>query len=136
MLPEGPRAYYHAMGSDPSRDTIVFGEQFGATWGGGCDISEEGRWLYCQMSKGSSADVVEVYVKNLTKDGPFLPVITGIDARFDVQVAGDRMYALTNWKAPNSRIVAFHIEQPAPANWQEIIPERPSVLESFNLVGG
>jgi prolyl oligopeptidase len=136
MLNEGPRLYYHAMGSDPARDAVVFGEQFSATWGGGCDISDDGRWLFCQMSKGSSADVVEAYVKDLTRDSAFVPVITGIDARFDVQLAGDRMYALTNWKAPNSRIVVFDIANPAPANWREIVPERTSVLESFDLIGG
>src|SRR5713226_9225238 len=89
-----------------------------------------------QIVKGSSADVVEVYVKDLSKDGRFLPVITGIDARFSVQVAGDRMYALTNWNAPNGRIVAFDLTNPAPANWKEIVPERKSVLDGFSLAGG
>src|SRR5712691_7212503 len=54
MLKEGPRVYYHAMGSDPARDSIVFGESFGPTYSIGCDIGPESgsnaaRWLICQV---------------------------------------------------------------------------------------
>jgi prolyl oligopeptidase len=141
MLNEGPRLYYHTMGSDTASDKVVFGEKFGATYGGGCDISENGRWLYCQFSKGSSADVVEVFAKDLSRDGPFVPLISGIDARFDVQIGGDRMYAQTNWKAPNGRIIAFSTPdamegRAAPETWQEVVPERASVMDSFSLIGG
>ena len=54
-LEAGPRVYYHAMGTDTSRDRLVFGEQFGPTQLGECDISENGRWLYCQIATGASA---------------------------------------------------------------------------------
>ncbi len=140
MLDEGPRLYYHAFGST-TQDQIIFGEQFNSTYGGGCDISENGRWLYCTFVKGSSADVVEAYVKDLRTDGPFVPVIKGIDARFDVQIGGDRIFAQTNWKAPNGRILTFSVEdamtgRAGPDTWKEIVPERTSVLDSFSLIGG
>ena len=131
----GPRFYYHAMGAPADRDRLIFGEQFGASQLGECAISPNGRWLFCQVEYGSAADKVEVYVQDLTSGGGMKPIVTGIDARFEPDVAGDRMYVKTNWKAPNGRILAIDLNHPARENWKEIVPERPYVLDSFSLSG-
>jgi prolyl oligopeptidase len=135
--PQGPRLYYHAMGTAASKDKLVFGREFGPTQEAGCSISSNGRWLSCQIYTGSAGDKVDVFVKDLKAAGPMKPIITGINARFDpVNVAGDRMYVATNWNAPNGRIVAIDLNHPARESWKEIVPERTYVLDSFNLAGG
>jgi prolyl oligopeptidase len=136
MLDEGPRLYYHVMGSDPGHDAVVFGEQFGPGQLGGCDISSNGRWLFCQIYTGSSGDVVDVYAKDLRAGGPMTPIAVGMNAGFNVDVGGDRMYMMTNWNAPNWRILAVDLTQPARENWKEVVPERKSVVDSFTVVGG
>jgi prolyl oligopeptidase len=133
---KGPRLYYHKMGSDAAHDALVFGQQFGATQLGQCRISPNGRWLYCQIATGSAADKVEIFAQDLASGGPMKPIVTGIDARFASEVAGDRMYLQTNWNAPNGRILAIDLTHPARENWKEIAAERPYVLDSFSLVGG
>jgi prolyl oligopeptidase len=133
---QGPRLYYHAMGGPTASDRVVFGDRFSVTQLGECGISPNGRWLYCQIATGSSGDKVEVFAQDLMSGGPMKPVVTGIDARFDVDVAGNRMYMLTNWNAPNGRILAINLTHPARENWKEIVAERPNVLDSFSLVGG
>jgi prolyl oligopeptidase len=135
-LEAGPRVYYHAMGMDASRDRLVFGEQFGPTQLGQCAISENGRWLYCQIATGASEDKVDVFAQDLMAGTPMKPLIVGIDARFEPDIAGDRMYVLSNWNAPNGRILAIDLIHPARESWKEIVPERKSVLEGFTLVGG
>jgi prolyl oligopeptidase len=133
---QGPRLYYHAMGAAAGNDRLVFGDRFNATQLGECGISSNGRWLYCQIETGSAGDKVEVFAQDLKSGGPMKPVVTGIDARFDVDIAGDRMYLQTNWNAPNGRILAIDLTHPARENWKEIVAERPNVLDSFSLVGG
>jgi prolyl oligopeptidase len=133
---QGPRLYYHTMGAAAANDRLIFGGKFGPTQLGECGISANGRWLYCQIETGSSGDKVEEYAQDLQSGGPMKPIVIGIDARFDAAVAGDRMYLQTNWKAPNGRILAIDLTHPARESWQEIVAERPNVLDSFSLVGG
>jgi prolyl oligopeptidase len=134
--PQGPRLYYHAFGAGKTGDPVIFGQQFGATQIGECGVSPNGRWLYCQIATGAAEDKVEVFAQDLTSGGPMKPIVTGIDARFETEMAGDRMYLQTNWKAPNGRILAIDLMHPARENWKEIVGERPYVLDSFSLTGG
>ena len=136
QLPEGPRAYYHAMGSDPGGDKLVFGGAYGPGQIIGCGMSTDGRWVMCEVSYGASADKTDVYVQDLASGKPMTPIVTGIDARFNCDLEDGRLYMMTNWKAPNSRILTVDLKNPARENWKEIVPERKSVLESFTLVGG
>ncbi len=133
---QGPRLYYHELGAAKASDPVVFGQQFDSTHEAECSISSNGRWLVCEVLTGSAGDKVEVFAQELKSGGPMKPIVTGLDARFDVDVAGDRMYALTNWNAPNGRILTIDLIRPARENWKEIVAERPNVLDSFSLVGG
>jgi prolyl oligopeptidase len=133
---QGPRLYYHALGAPTTSDPVIFGQQFGPTHESECAIRSNARWLVCEVLTGSAGDKVEVFAQDLKSGGPMKPIVTGIDARFDVDVAGDRMYALTNWKAPNGRMLTIDLTHPARDNWKEIVAERPNVLDSFSLVGG
>ena len=133
---DGPRVYYHAMGTPVADDKLVFGEKYGPGEYIDAGISNDGRWLTLTISIGASADKTEVWVQDLASANPPMPIVTGIDARFTPDLQDNRLYMLTNWKAPNSRILTVDLAHPAPENWKEIIPERKSVLDEFNLVAG
>ncbi|HEY7388056.1 MAG TPA: prolyl oligopeptidase family serine peptidase [Bryobacteraceae bacterium] len=133
---QGPRVFYHAMGTPVANDKMIFGQQYDATHEGDCFISSNGRWLVCEFLTGSAGDKVELYAQDLKSGGAMKPIVTGIDARFQADVAGDRMYVQTNWKAPNERILVIDLNHPATETWKEIVPERPYVLDSFSLSGG
>lgn len=135
-LPEGPRAYYHAFGSDPATDKLAFGANARSDQFIGSELSLDGRWLVWSLATGSSGDKVDVFAQDLPSGKPMTPVIAGIDGRFEPQLAGDRLYVLTNWKAPNSRVLMIDLKNPAQANWKEVIPERRASLQSLGVVGG
>ena len=63
-------------------------------------------------------------------------MVTGLDAHFQADFAGDRLIVLTDWQAPNGRIVEVDPEDPAPAHWREIVPAAADAIQSFTLVGG
>ena len=134
--PEGPRVYYHAFGSDAANDKVIFGSQYGAGQFAGCEISLDGRWLMCVAATGSNGDNTEVFVEDLRAKTGLKPIVKGIDARFEPQLAGNTVFMQTNWKAANNRVLAVDLLNPAQANWKEVLPERKSVLQGIGLVGG
>jgi len=44
--------------------------------------------------------------------------------------------ALTEWEAPNRRIVSIDPEHPERSAWRDIIPETQARIESFAVAGG
>ncbi len=132
---KGPRVCYHALGSDPAKDTVVFGEGYGPGVGIRTSISEDGKWLQLGVFHGS-AGKSEIWVKNLAKNGPITPVIRGLDAQFSGQIAGDVLFVRTDWKAPNGRVLKVDLGDPAPEKWKEIVPEGRFALQGISLAGG
>ena len=132
----GPRAYYHALGSDPAKDEEIFGASYGPEMLIGASLSEDGRYLVFHVFHGSAGDYSEVYTKDLKTDGPITPLVKGVAARFYAQIADGRAYIQTNWKAPNDRMLAVDMAHPEMENWKEIIPEGKWPIQAVALVGG
>jgi len=134
--PDGPRLSYHAMGSDPANDREIFGKGYGPDKIIGCDLSEDGLYLTIHVFYGAAGDRTEVYFQDLEKKGPIRPLVNDIPARFLAEVGGDHVFLQTNWKAPNGRVFAADLGNPARENWREIVPESDAPIESFSLAGG
>jgi prolyl oligopeptidase len=132
----GPRVYYRALGRGAGSDTDVFGMDYGPGQIINCRLSDDGRWLLLTVSHGSAARRTEVYVKDVARDGPITPVVNDVDARFLGEIGGDTLFLQTNWKAPNNRLLAVDLHNPARENWKEIVPEARSVVQGFGLAGG
>lgn len=134
--PEGPRVYYHALGTDPDSDVEVFGKGYGPEKIIGEKLSEDGRYLLITVLYGSAADRTEIYYQDLAKHKPIQPVVNDLAARFSGSIEGNRLFLRTNWKAPNGRILSADLSNPARDRWREIVPESKSVIESFDAAGG
>ncbi len=134
--PDGFRIYYHQMGTAPAADPEIFGKGYGPEYGVGGMITEDGRYFMIGVYKGSAGDYSEVWAQDLVRGGPIVPIVKGIPARFYGEAAGDTLYAQTNWKAPNGRILAIDLRNPAQEKWREVIPESSAVIEGLSLAGG
>jgi prolyl oligopeptidase len=133
----GPRVFYHAMGTDPSEDKLIFGEGYGPEKIIETYLSEDGHYLEIEVEYGSSADKVEVYVQDAAQGGPIRTVVKDVDARFTGEVAGHTLYLLTNWKAPRNRIFGVDLTgDVSREHWRELIPESDAVIDSVYPVGG
>ena len=134
--PEGSRVYYHAMGSDPAGDKLLFGTGYGPEKIVSVGLSEDRRWLGITVFYGSATDRSEVYVMDVANGGPVVPVVNDIPAYFAGSIAGDTMYLQTNWESSNNRIFAVDLHHPAREQWKEVIPTGDAVIDGFSLVGG
>lgn len=136
LLKEGSRLYYHAMGTDPARDSLIFGENYGPEqWIDG-SLSVDGRYLLVQVAHGSNAKKVDLYVQDLGHKGPITTIVNTLDAMFLGEIGGDQLIVHTNWQAPNGRVLSIDLAKPERKNWREIVPESSATIDKISLAGG
>ncbi len=137
-----PVVHYHRLGTAQSADVAVFRYPKEPTWGVGAYVTEDGRWLFATVGRGTDpenhlyvADLGDPKAPNVA--AALAPVDTTMTAAFHpVGVVGHTAYVLTNLGAPKYRVVAVDLAAPARANWKTVIAEGPNALQSVHLVGG
>lgn len=131
---EGPRVYYHKIGSDT--DEEIFGKGYGPEKIIGTSLSSDGHYLMISVLYGSSATKTEVYVRDLKNNGPMIPIVNDVQAAFYPAIGGDKMYLRTNWNAPKWRIMEVDLKNPGRDRWREIVPESEAIIAGMSPVGG
>ena len=125
--------YHHRLGSDWHDDALVFGEgQPKERWP---NLQASGDHQYVLLTNGRGWSAQDLYIRKAGEDA-FRPVAVDLPGLFSADMLGDRLFILTNYEAPRYRVVAVNADNPAPAGWQEIIPEQKGVIESMQIVGG
>ncbi len=130
----GRRICYHALGSDPAKDTVIFGEGYGQDTWLDAGVSQDGKYLLIETQAGWAKNAL--FIQDLKNNGPIRPLITGIDAHFSPQFAGDYLIVQTDWQAPHNRMLKIDLRDPRQEKWQEIVPTTQDSIESFALIGG
>ena len=123
-----------ASGGD---EQALFGEGYGPDKIVGSGISDDGKYLIINVSYGAAAKKSEVYIKDLTADGPIRTVVNDLDARFFADEADGKIVLSTNWEAPNDRVMITDVATPERANWKELVPEnKNAALQGVSAAGG
>ncbi|TCI05137.1 S9 family peptidase [Corallincola luteus] len=124
------KAYYHALGTPQSADTLIFGgtpeEKHRYVFAA---VSEDGRYLTVGASVSTSGN--KLFIRDLSKPDSPLVTIVG-DTESDTELLsseGERLLLVTNRNAPNKRVVEVSFKDPAPANWKDVIAETDNVLD-------
>jgi len=139
--PAGTLVFYHKLGSSAGSDQLIFGkgfqgENFGPMQLIGAEITENERYLMITVVHGVPPKRVDIYMKDLRQpDSPIRPVIHGIDHRFRPVNYGDDLYVLTDYEAPNYRVLKVEIGNPQPQRWASIVPEGKDVISGISIVG-
>lgn len=127
------RIFFHQLGGDSSIDPEVRVTDMALEDMPSVSTSRDGHYLVATISKGWERS--DIYLRDLSTDGEFMPVAVGYDALFDAQVVDDALYLHTNLDA--SRYHLFRVEATSPERhrWHEVIPEGADVLQSVTLAG-
>jgi prolyl oligopeptidase len=140
----GCKVYYHAFGTPvgEATDKLLLGgeyrgEKLGEIDGIYAGVTDNGHWLVMEIGRGVPASREDILLKDLRKgpDAPIVPLVYGINSRFNAENIGDDFYVDTDWKAPNHRILKAQIGVD-PAQWATVIPEGKDVLDGMSIVGG
>ncbi len=139
------KLFYHRLGDEQGKDTLVYERRDEKEWGFGGDVTDDGNYLIIHVSQGTDPKN-RVFYRPLQKDdvaaGPVVELLKELDARYDfVGNDGAVFYFLTDKDAPRGRLVALDTAEAAktpgdrPA-FHEIIPQAAEALQAVNYVGG
>jgi prolyl oligopeptidase len=138
----GSMVYYHRLFTPMSSDPLLFGKKFNDDTFGPMDlisagVTENGRYLLISVAHGVPAKRVDLYAKDLRQpDSPIRSMVHGIDNQFYPINHEDSLYIVTDYQAPNYRVIRVDMNDPAPSKWQTIVPEGKDVISYAPIVGG
>jgi prolyl oligopeptidase len=138
----GTLVYWHAFGTDPSEDKVIFGKEYKGEPLGELDliqisVSDNGHWLIVNIGRGVPPKREDILIKDLrAPDAQFTPVVYGVDNRFSLIDTGtDTFLIKTDMGAPKGQILKADLNAP-PQQWQTIVPESDNVIQSVSVLGG
>jgi prolyl oligopeptidase len=134
----GKRIYFHALGTDPAKDAMIFGEGYGPDTWIGAGVSDDGRYLGISVQAGWAKN--DIYFQKLDGKSPIRPLITGIDAHFNGDFVSDFAVVETDWQAPHKRVLKIDLRDPEPDKnkdkWREIVPAGDDAIQGIAVIGG
>ncbi len=128
------KVFYHALGADPARDPLVFGEGRNAQDIPTVSLSEDDRWLLITVFEGWAKS--EMYLLDLKTGTPPLELTAKKDFLYNAEVFKGKLYITTNEDAPRYRLFVADATAPARDAWKEIIPQGEAVLQGAAVFGG
>jgi len=126
---------FHRLGTAQAEDELVFGGPETPRryiWG---EVSEDENWLVITAANTTSGN--QLYLKDLRKaDAPIITVVDNFAHDHSlVHSTASAIYLLSNYGAPNRRLIRLNPQQPELAHWEEVIAEREEPL-SVTTGGG
>ncbi|WP_373653091.1 prolyl oligopeptidase family protein [Schlesneria sp. DSM 10557] len=127
------KVYYHRIGALQSDDVLVYQRPDEPTWGFGCDVSEDGKYLVIQIWKGTDHKYQIVY-KDLTEPyGMPVGLITNFDHEYRfLGNEGSVFFFQTDLDAPLKRVISIDVRRPSEV--RELVPQAAETLAGVDLV--
>lgn len=121
------KLYYHKLNTPQKSDKLIFGGDVKRRYVGG-GVSEDEKYLFISAANSTSGN--ELYYLDLSKpNNKIVTLIDNYENDNDVlDNKGSKIYLVTNYKAPNKRVVTFDLSNPAKENWKDCIAETENVL--------
>lgn len=130
------KVYYHTLGSDQSKDVLVYEDKAHPLRYFGADVSDDERYLYIYASEGTSGS--EILIKDLKdKNSKFEVLLKGFEYNYSIiDNVGDEVLVMMDKQAANYKVVSIHPMKKEEKNWKTIIPESKELLEGVTSAGG
>jgi len=149
--PSSRRIRFHRVGTHPRQDlTLMEQDKAGpgaTTWGPFAHLSPDGHWAVVGHWMGAAVnDLWVMDFREWLRTGKTArrPIVVGRQAQSGLPdvylksdpIRGDTLYMTTTLDAPNKRVVAVDLKDPAPEKWRELIPQRKdAALQRLSLSG-
>ncbi len=133
---ENQKVYYHKLGTPQSEDALIYQDAAHPKRYFFASTTDDERYLLVYQSEGTSGTGI-LWRDLKSNDKKLKTLFQGFDWEYSVlDNEGDMMLVLTNYEAPNYKVVMVDPKNPEPANWKEIIPEKEELLEGVNASAG
>ena len=123
------KLYYHKLGTSQSDDKLVYGgtpEQKHRYVG--ARVTEDGKYLFITASRTTSGNIS--FLKDISVSNSST---VNVDSDYTtdsylLESRGEKLFIVTNSKAPNQKVVSVNAKNPNEKNWKDFIPETENVL--------
>jgi prolyl oligopeptidase len=133
---ENGKIYYHRLGDDQSKDTLIYERPDHPHWWLGADLTDDGRYLMIYISEGGEDNAL--YYLDLSKPGSKpVAIVDRFDASFQVLGnMGSLFYIFTNDKSPRGKVITIDLQHPSPDQWHTVVPQQHDTMEAAILASG
>ena len=131
------KVFYHKLGTDQSKDALIYEDKEHPLRYHGAGLTEDGRFLILNVSEGTSGGELWYWEKKDPSQTKFKLLIPGFLSDPDlIDNNGGKLLIRTNDGAPNFQVVLVDPKYPVKENWKIIIPEKEEALQSVGTGGG
>ncbi len=133
---EFQKVYYHTLGKLQKDDRLIREDKQHALRECYAEVSDDEKFLFLSVTETTTGN--GLLMKDISNPtASFIELAPGFEN--DYSVIGNingKIYILTNWGAPNNRLMEVDPTKFNRTNWKEIIPETDNVLENASIIGG
>lgn len=137
---ENHAVYYHKVNTSQEDDTLIFEDKEHPQRFHTVQTTEDERFAILTVSdRGTGKKGNALFYQDGGKPGKdWKPIVPEIgDSQFTVlENDGDKLLILTDYNAPNRRIIAFDPKNPAEKDWKTIVAEKPEPITNVGTAGG
>lgn len=131
------QVYFHKIGTDQAEDILTYSDRANPLQNVYTSTTQDERYLILSVVQSTSGNAL--YFKNLNKpNAEFIPIWQSFDNDFSVaDNDGNNLLVMTNYQAPNNRIISIDTENPEEENWKIVIKEsKNDALQGIKIIGG
>ena len=132
---ENHQIYYHKIGTPQSEDKLIYEDPTNPLHFHSAYVPDTEDYLFVYASGEGNGQ--SLMYKNLKNGGNWTTIEPSQDYDIGIiNVTGNKVLVLTNYNAPNNRVMEIDLAKPAKENWKEIIPQGESVIKGVYPAGG
>lgn len=94
------------------------------------------QYLVYQVIRLDDPPSTDLYIHHLSHNHLPCCMATQLTNDFRFFVVGSQLITVTDWRAPNYRVLAIDLDQPGQDNWRQIIPECDQMIHDVAIVDG
>ena len=129
------KLYYHKLGTPQSDDELIYGgnEMEKNRYVSGY-VSNDNRFLVIEAAKKTTGN--KLLIKDLQANSKLKTIVGDYESNTSLlDNKGSKLFLITDFNAPNKKIVLVDVNDPSQPNWKDLIPETEFVL-SPSMCGG
>lgn len=136
---EDQKIFYHKIGDPQEKDVLVFRDAENTSRNCAADVDDDENWLFVVQTESTYG--ARILFANLRDQKDFdnlkfKTLYPDFDSESSVVLVKDeKFFVVTDYNAPNRRLVLVDPNSPEPENWKDVIPESNVLLESVRPVG-
>ncbi len=125
--------YFHRLGTPGEEDQKIFWHDEVKEYFHWISLSEDGKYLLYYRSRFNKN---EVYFRPLDGPGELIPIATGFDASYGVDLIENKLLITTDLNAPLWKVCITDVDRPGSEFWRELLPETGDKLSGISCVSG